>query len=81
MSRTSGGIDDLVVRRLIARVNLAGDQEELRPVYAELLRHIADKAYYWWFGYLAAANLWRDRVTNFRPSLGITINVHDVSVT
>ncbi|MEA2772552.1 MAG: peptide/nickel transport system substrate-binding protein [Acetobacteraceae bacterium] len=80
MSRTSGNIDDPVVRRLMARIHLGGDQEELKPVYAELLRHLADQAYYCWLGYFAAANLWRDRVKNFRPSLGVAINVHDVSL-
>ena len=80
MSRTSGGVDDPVVRRLMARIHLGGEQDELKPVYAELLRHLADQAYYCWLGYFAAANLWRDRVKNFRPSLGIAINVHDVSL-
>jgi len=80
MSRTSGGVDDPVVRRLMTRIYLGGDQEQLKPVYAELLRHLADQAYYCWLGYFAAANLWRDRVKNFRPSLGVAINVHDVSL-
>ncbi len=80
MSRTSGNIDDPEVRRLIGRINLGGTQDELKPVYAELLRHLADQAYYLWFGYFAAANLWRDRVKDFRPSLGVAINVHDVSL-
>jgi peptide/nickel transport system substrate-binding protein len=64
----------------MARVHLGGEREELKPVYAELLRHVADQAYYCWFGFFAAANLWRDRVKDFRPSLGIAINVHDVSL-
>jgi peptide/nickel transport system substrate-binding protein len=80
MSRTSGGVDDPVVRQLMARIHLGGEREELKPVYAELLRHVADQAYYCWFGFFAAANLWRDRVKDFRPSLGIAINVHDVSL-
>ena len=80
MSKTSGGVDDPIVRQLMTRIHLGGDQDELKPVYAELLRHLADQAYYCWLGYFAAANLWRDRVKNFRPSLGIAINVHDVSI-
>ena len=80
MFKTSGGVDDPVVRRLMARIHLGGEQEELKPIYAELLRHLADQAYYCWFGYFAAANLWRDRVKNFKPSLGIAVNVHDVSI-
>jgi peptide/nickel transport system substrate-binding protein len=80
MSKTSGGVDDPIVRQLMARIHLGGEQEELKPVYAELLRHLADQAYYCWFGFFAAANLWRDRVKDFRPSLGIAINVHDVSL-
>ena len=45
------------------------------------MRHMADTSYFTWIGYFAAANLWRDRVKNFKPSRGLTINVHDVSVT
>jgi len=81
MSKTSGGVDDPVVRQLPARIPLGHEQEKLKPVYAELLRHVADQAYYCWFGFFAASNPWRDRVKDFRPSLGVAINVHDVSVT
>jgi peptide/nickel transport system substrate-binding protein len=80
MSRTSGDIDDPMVRQLMARAFAETDQEKLKPIYAELLRHLADQAYYLWLGYFSAANLWRDRVKNFRPSLGVAVNVHDVSV-
>jgi peptide/nickel transport system substrate-binding protein len=79
MDRTSGGVDDPVVRQLMARIFAEDDQEKLKPIHAELLRHLAGQAYYCWLGYFAAANLWRDRVKNFRPSLGVTINVHDAS--
>ena len=54
------------------------DQEKLKPVYADLMRSMADSSYYTWIGYFAAANLWRDRVKDFKPSRGLTINVRDV---
>ena len=47
---------------------------------AERQARLADQAYFTWIGYFAAANLWRDRVKNFKPSRGLTINVHDVSL-
>ena len=56
------------------------DQEKLKPVFANLLRSMADTSYYTWIGYFAAADLWRDRVKNFKPSRGLTINVHDVAI-
>lgn len=81
MAKASGGVVDPVVQKLMTRIYAETDQATLKPIYAELLRHLADQAYYCWLGYFAAANLWRDQVKNFRPSLGVTINVHDVVLT
>ncbi len=80
MSKASGGVDDPVVHQLMAQVFAESEREKLKPIYAELLRHLADQAYYCWLGYFAAANLWRDKVKNFKPSLGVTINVHDAQI-
>ena len=80
MAKASGGVDDPVVQDLMKQAFAESDQEKLKPIYAEMLRHLADQAYYWWLGYFAAANLWRDRVKDFRPGLGVTINVHDVAI-
>ncbi len=52
----------------------------MKPVYAKLFRSMANSSYYTWIGYFAAANLWRDRVKNFKPSRGLTVNVHDVAI-
>jgi peptide/nickel transport system substrate-binding protein len=81
MSKASGGIQDPQVLAALKIAFSETDQARLKPVYADLMRHMADTSYYTWIGYFAAANLWRDRVQNFRPSRGLTINVHDVTLT
>jgi hypothetical protein len=45
------------------------------------MRYLADTSYHTWIGYFAAANLWRDRVKDFRPSRGLTINVYNATIT
>jgi peptide/nickel transport system substrate-binding protein len=81
MSKTVGNITDPEVAAALKIAFAETDQEKLKPVYAKLMRYLADTSYFTWIGYFAAANLWRDRVKNFRPSRGLTINVYDVSVT
>ncbi len=51
-----------------------------RQMFQEILRLIADQSPYVWVGFFNATNLWRDRVTNFKPSRGMTINVRDVAL-
>jgi ABC-type transport system substrate-binding protein len=80
MSKTSGNIVDPDVAKALKIGFAETDQAKLKPVYADLMRSMADTSYYTWIGYFAAANLWRDRVKNFKPSRGLTINVHDVAV-
>jgi hypothetical protein len=36
------------------------------------MRGMADTSCYTWIGYFAAANMWRDRVKNFKRSRGLT---------
>src|SRR6202012_1241316 len=81
MSKTVGNITDPEVAAALKVAFAETDQEKLKPVYAKLMRYLADTSYFTWIGYFAAANLWRDRVKNFRPSRGLTINVYDVSLT
>jgi hypothetical protein len=73
-------VDPDVVKALKVIFASADDQDILKPVYADLMRSMADTSYYTWIGYFAAANLWRDRVKDFKPSRGLTINVHDVAI-
>jgi hypothetical protein len=56
------------------------NQEKLKPVFADMMRLLADESPFAWVGYFNATNLWRDRVKNFKPSRGLTINVHDVTL-
>ncbi|WP_428533821.1 ABC transporter substrate-binding protein [Rhodopila sp.] len=79
MSNVSGNIVDPEVVAALKIAFAENDQEKLKPVYAKLMKHMAETSYYTWVGYFAAANLWRAKVKNFRPSRGLTINVYDVS--
>jgi peptide/nickel transport system substrate-binding protein len=81
MSKVSGNTVDPVVAEALKIAFATTDQAVLKPVYAKLMQYLADQAYFTWIGYFAAANLWRERVKGFKPSRGLTINVHDVSVT
>ena len=80
MSKASGNTVDPEVQAALKIAFAETDREKLKPVYAKLMKHMAETSYYTWIGYFAAANLWRDRVKGFKPSRGLTINVHDVSV-
>ncbi len=80
MSKVSGGHFDPVINDALKIAFAETDQEKLKPVYAKLMRHMADTSYYTWIGYFSAANLWRERVKNFKVSRGLTINVRDVSL-
>ncbi len=80
MAKTSGGIDDPEVEAALKIAFAETDRAKLKPVYAKLMKYMAETSYYTWIGYFAAANLWRDRVKNFKPSRGLTINVHDVAL-
>jgi peptide/nickel transport system substrate-binding protein len=68
------------IDKLLKIVFSESDQAKLKPVYADILRLLADESPFVWIGYFNATNLWRDRVANFKPSRGLTINVNDVSV-
>jgi peptide/nickel transport system substrate-binding protein len=80
MAKVSGNTVDPEVEAALKIAFAETDQAKLKPVYAKLMKHMAETSYYTWIGYFAAANLWRDRVKNFRPSRGLTINVHDVAI-
>jgi ABC-type transport system substrate-binding protein len=56
------------------------NREKLKSIFAEMWRLLADESPFVWVGYFNATNLWRDRVKNFKPSRGLTINVHDVAL-
>ncbi|MEA2738745.1 MAG: peptide/nickel transport system substrate-binding protein [Acetobacteraceae bacterium] len=80
MSKVSGNTVDPEVVAALKIAFAENDREKLKPVYANLMKHMAETSYFTWIGYFAAANLWRDRVKNFKPSRGLTINVHDASL-
>ena len=79
MSKTSG-INDPVVADLLQQAFAETDQAVLKPIYARLQTHLAEQAYYVTLGFFDAADLWRDRVKNFRVNQGLTITVRDVGL-
>jgi peptide/nickel transport system substrate-binding protein len=81
MSKASGNTVDPEVAAALAIAFRETDQDTLKPVYARLMKHMAEMSYYTLIGYFAAANLWRDRVKNFKPSRGLTIDVQNVALT
>jgi peptide/nickel transport system substrate-binding protein len=81
MSKASGNTVDPQVAAALKIAFSETDQDTLKPVYAGLMKHMAEMSYYTLIGYFAAANLWRDRVHNFKPSRGLTIDVQNVELT
>jgi peptide/nickel transport system substrate-binding protein len=79
MSKVSGYTNPKI-DAMLKIVFAESDQEQLKPVFADLMRLLADESPFVWIGYFNATNLWRDRVKNFKPSRGLTINVNDVSL-
>jgi ABC-type transport system substrate-binding protein len=80
MSKSAGNFDDPEVIFALRIAYAETNRDVLKPLYSNLMKHMADTSYYTWIGYFAAANLWRDRVKNFRPSKELTINVRDAGL-
>ena len=55
-----------------------GQHDKLQPIYSELQQHLATTSPLTWIGFFDAANVWRDRVKNFKVNQGLTITVRDV---
>jgi peptide/nickel transport system substrate-binding protein len=56
------------------------NHEKLKLIFADMWRLLAEESPHVWVGYFNATNLWRDRVKDFKSSRGLTINVHDVTL-
>ncbi|MBR0654558.1 ABC transporter substrate-binding protein [Plastoroseomonas arctica] len=56
------------------------EDEKMKPILAEMQMLLADESPFLWLGFFSAANLWRDRVRNFKVSQGQTVTVRDVSL-
>ncbi|SEP84333.1 peptide/nickel transport system substrate-binding protein [Faunimonas pinastri] len=65
---------------LLKQAYAENDQAALKPIYAKILKKIADDCPYAWLGFLNAANLWRGNVTDFRVNQGITMDVRSVGL-
>ncbi len=71
---------DPKVTALLDRAYAEDDRAKLKPLYAELMTTLAETSPLTWIGFFASANLWRDRVKNFKINQGLTITVRDVSL-
>jgi ABC-type transport system substrate-binding protein len=54
------------------------DRAKLKPIYAEMQQTVAADSPCTWIGFFDSANLWRDRVQDFKVSQGLTIDVRNV---
>lgn len=79
MSKVSGYTNPKI-DAMLKIVFAESDLKRVKPVFADLMRLLADESPFVWIGYFNATNLWRERVKNFKPSRGLTINVNDVAV-
>jgi peptide/nickel transport system substrate-binding protein len=66
------------VTNLLNEAFAEDDRAKLKPIYADLMKVLAEQSPVTWIGFFDAANLWRDRVKNFKVNQGLTIEVRDV---
>lgn len=79
-SKVSGYADPLIAQ-LLQQAYAENDQSALKPIYAQLLRKLAEDCPYAWLGFLNSANLWRSTVSDFKVNQGITMDVRAVGFT
>ena len=74
------GYDDPKVAALLTEAYKLDDNEhdKLKPIYAELQQYLTTTSPLTWIGFFDAANVWRDRVKDFKVNQGLTITVRDV---
>lgn len=65
---------------LLAKVYRETDQAKLKPIFAEILKLLANDSPTIWIGFAHAANVWRDRVKNFVPNQGLTLDLREVKL-
>ncbi len=81
LSKATGYDDPKVAQLLNQAYKLdTDDRTGLQPIYSELQTHLAATSPVTWIGFFDAANVWRDRVKDFKVSQGLTIAVRDVSL-
>lgn len=75
------GYTDPLIGQLLRQAYAENDQAALKPIYAQLLRKLAQDCPYAWLGFLNSANLWRNTIAGFKVNQGITMDVRGVSFT
>ena len=81
LSKSTGYDDPKVGALLNAAYKLDDNQhDKLQPIYSELQQYLTTTSPVTWIGFFDAANVWRDRVKNFKVNQGLTITVRDVWV-
>ncbi|AYD03699.1 ABC transporter substrate-binding protein [Neorhizobium sp. NCHU2750] len=78
-SKVSGYADPMI-GDLLKQAYAENDQAVLKPIYAKMLRKIAEDCPYAWLGFLNSANLWQSRVEDFKVNQGITMDVRSIGL-
>ena len=76
----ASGYSEPEIAELLKRANAETDLSKLLPIYHRMQQKLAEDSPYVWIGFVHAANVWRDRVQEFRVNQGLTIRVNDVGV-
>ena len=78
-TKVSGYADSLIAD-LLKQAYAENDEAVLKPIYAQLLTKLAEDCPYAWLGFLNAANLWNNNITDFKVNQGITMRVSSVDL-
>ncbi|MCD6732441.1 MAG: ABC transporter substrate-binding protein [Burkholderiaceae bacterium] len=71
----SSGYENPVAWKLINDTYLETDEAALKPIFAELLRLLANDSPHVWLGFVRASNVWRNNVTGFKVNQGLTMRI------
>jgi peptide/nickel transport system substrate-binding protein len=65
------------IDELLSAAYAENEQEKLKPIYANLMRLLAEESPVIWLGFFHSANLWRESVKNFKVNQGLSMVVRD----
>ena len=74
----SSGYDNPELVKTITESYHETDEQALKPIFARMLKILAQDSPHIWMGFVHATNLWRDHVKGFVVNQGLTMRVKDV---
>lgn len=74
----SAGYENATVLQAIRDSYHQTEEKELKPIFARMLKQLADDSPHIWMGFVQATNLWRDNIADFKVNQGLTMRVQDV---